>query len=85
MSGWFQSSSSFTVRRSWHRSSQLMERWAVDDALGLAMVDEKLTHFKLNRNYDEAIKVMQRATTVPKKAGSISFHDEVCSECLFLL
>lgn len=28
------------------------------------------------RNYDEAIKVMQRATAVPKKT-SISFHDDV--------
>ncbi|ORY88655.1 spliceosome complex protein [Leucosporidium creatinivorum] len=32
-----------------------------------------------NENYDEAVKVMQRATTVPKKAGSISFHDEKLS------
>lgn len=30
-----------------------------------------------NENYEEAIKVMQRATTVPKKWREISFHDEV--------
>lgn len=30
------------------------------------------------RNYDEAIKVMQRATQVPRKTG-VSFHDEVRS------
>ncbi|KAK4696761.1 pre-mRNA-splicing factor SYF1, partial [Phenoliferia sp. Uapishka_3] len=30
-----------------------------------------------NENYDEAIRVMQRATQVPKKSG-VSFHDEVC-------
>lgn len=32
------------------------------------------------RNYDEAIKVMQRATQVPRKTG-VSFHDEVSSSC----
>ncbi|SCZ96547.1 BZ3500_MvSof-1268-A1-R1_Chr8-2g10286 [Microbotryum saponariae] len=31
------------------------------------------------RNYDEAIKVMQRATTIPKKWKEISFHDEKLS------
>ncbi|KDE06272.1 pre-mRNA-splicing factor SYF1 [Microbotryum lychnidis-dioicae p1A1 Lamole] len=32
-----------------------------------------------NENYDEAIKVMQRATTIPKKWKEISFHDEKLS------
>ncbi|SCV67370.1 BQ2448_6016 [Microbotryum intermedium] len=32
-----------------------------------------------NDNYDEAIKVMQRATTIPKKWKEISFHDEKLS------
>ncbi|KAM0747226.1 TPR-like protein [Meredithblackwellia eburnea MCA 4105] len=32
-----------------------------------------------NENYDEAIKVMQRATQVPKKWNAISFHDEQLS------
>lgn len=30
----------------------------------------------MNRNYNEAIKVMQRATAVPRKTA-INFHDEV--------
>lgn len=30
-----------------------------------------------DRNYDEAIKVMQRASAIPNKWKSISFHDEV--------
>jgi pre-mRNA-splicing factor SYF1 len=29
------------------------------------------------RNYDEAIKVMQRASAIPKNWKNISFHDEV--------
>lgn len=31
----------------------------------------------LYRNYDEAIKVMQRASAIPSKWKNISFHDEV--------
>jgi pre-mRNA-splicing factor SYF1 len=27
------------------------------------------------RNYDDAIQIMQRATSVPKNAKSISYHD----------
>jgi len=30
-----------------------------------------------SRNYDEAIKVMQRAAAIPKNWKTISFHDEV--------
>lgn len=36
-----------------------------------------LTRPSLDRNYDEAIKVMQRATAIPKNWRNISFHDEV--------
>ncbi|KAK4047853.1 pre-mRNA-splicing factor syf1 [Microbotryomycetes sp. JL201] len=32
-----------------------------------------------NENYDEAIKVMQRATAIPKKWREISYHDESLS------
>lgn len=36
-----------------------------------------LTTAIFNRNYDEAIKVMQRASAIPNKWKNISFHDEV--------
>lgn len=36
-----------------------------------------LTDLLADRNYDEAIKVMQRASAIPNKWKTISFHDEV--------
>jgi pre-mRNA-splicing factor SYF1 len=38
--------------------------------------DPTLTFLMISRNFDEAIRVMQRATTTPKNT-KISFHDEV--------